>query len=71
MENTLQDLSNTLNKYSSKWVALKPKTTDVVAVGDNLNHVIKQARRSGVDSPVLTRVPKNYGTYILQLSNEF
>ena len=60
-----QDLSKILNKYSDKWVALKPETTDVVAVGDNLNKVIEKARKTGVDTPVVTRVPKDYGTYIL------
>jgi len=58
------DLSKVLNKYSSKWVALKPQTTKVIAVGPNLGSVIKKARRSGVKSPVVTRVPKDYGTYI-------
>jgi hypothetical protein len=60
-----QDLSKILNKYSSKWVALKPHTTDVVAVGSTPKIVIDKARKNGVESPVLTRVPKDYGTYIL------
>jgi len=60
-----QDLSKILNKYSDEWVALKPETTDVVAVGNNLNKVIEKARKTGVASPVVTRVPKDYGTYIL------
>lgn len=60
-----QDLSKILNKYSDKWVALKPETTDVIAVGENLKVVIEKARKSGVDTPVVTRVPKYYGTYIL------
>lgn len=60
-----QDLSKSLRGYSSKWVALKPQTTKVIAVGNNLKNVIEKARKSGVDSPVLTRIPKNYGTYIL------
>jgi len=60
-----QDLSKILNKYSDKWVALKPETTDVIAVGENLKVVIEKARKSGVDTPVVTRVPKDYGTYIL------
>ncbi len=60
-----QDLSKILNRYSSKWVALKPGTTDVVAVGNNLKIVIEKARKTGVESPVITRVPKDYGTYIL------
>ncbi len=60
-----QDLSKSLKGYSSKWVALKPHTTKVIAVGNSPKVVIEKARKIGVDSPVLTRVPKNYGTYIL------
>ncbi len=60
-----QDLSKILNKYSDEWVALKPETTDVVAAGNNLKTVIEEARKTGVDTPVITRVPKDYGTYIL------
>ncbi|MBU0534801.1 hypothetical protein KKC62_01305 [Patescibacteria group bacterium] len=60
-----EDLSKVLNKYPSKWVALKPNTADVVAVGRTPKIVIDKARKSGVESPVLTRVPKDYGTYIL------
>ena len=59
------DLSKSLKGYSSKWIALKPQTTKVIAVGNSLKTVINKARNSGEDSPVLTRVPKNYGAYIL------
>ena len=60
-----QDLSKSLKGYSSKWIALKPKTAKVIAVGNSLKAVIRKAREKGIDSPVLTRAPKNYGTYIL------
>jgi len=60
-----QDLSKSLKGYSNKWIALKPKTAKVVAVSNSLKSVIKEAREKGVDRPVLTRAPKNYGTYIL------
>ena len=60
-----QDYSKSLKGYSSKWIALKPHTTKVVAVGSSPKIVIEKARKSGVASPVLTRVPKDYGTYIL------
>jgi len=65
MKHKSQDLSKILNKYSDEWVALKPETTDVVAAGNNLKTVIEEARKTGVDTPVITRVPKDYGTYIL------
>lgn len=59
------DLSKSLKSYSSKWVALKPDTSRVIAVGDSPKYVIALARKNGIDSPVLTRVPKDYGAYIL------
>jgi len=65
MKTNSQDLSKVLKRYSSKWVALKPQTTRVVGVGSSPKIVIERARKNGVDSPVLTRVPKDYGTYIL------
>ena len=65
MDARIQDLSKSLKKYSNKWVALKPRSSKVVAVGRSPKVVIEKARRSGVASPVLTRVPKDYGAYIL------
>lgn len=60
-----QDFSKSFKGYSSKWVAFKPQTTKVIAVGNSPKSVIAKARKNGVDNPVLTRVPKDYGTYIL------
>lgn len=65
MKMKTQDFSKSLKGYSSKWIALEPQTTKVVAVGNSPKTVIEKARKIGVDSPVLTRVPKDYGTYIL------
>ena len=65
MKITSQDLSKSLKGYSSKWIALKPQTSKVIAVGNSPKIVIEKARKSGVNSPVVTRVPKDYGTYIL------
>lgn len=65
MDMKSQDLSKSLRGYSSKWIALKPQTSKVVAVGNSPKIVIEKARKNGVDSPVLTRVPKDYGAYIL------
>jgi hypothetical protein len=59
------DLSKKLRGYSSEWVALEPKTSKVVAAGKTPKNVIEKARKKGVESPVLTKVPKDYGTYIL------
>ena len=58
-------LSKTLKNISSKWVALSPITTKVIAVGMTPKSVMQKAKKMGTNNPVLTRVPKNYGTYIL------
>ncbi len=60
-----EDLSKILDRYSSQWVALEPETNKVVASGVQPKAVLDEARASGTKHPILTRVPKNYGTYIL------
>lgn len=59
------DFSNTLKKYSDKWLVLKPNSNKVVSSGKELGDVIKMAKKKGVLHPVVTRAPKNYGAYIL------
>lgn len=60
-----QDLSKTLKDYSNKWIALQPGSMKVIAVGLKPKSVIEKARKKGVSNPILTRAPKDYGTYIL------
>ena len=62
-----QDLSKILRdkEYSNKWLALMPLSMKVVAYGNKAKNVLEAARKKGVENPVLTRVPKDYGTYIL------
>ena len=65
MKAKVVDLSKTLKSYSSKWIALKPDTLRVIAVGNKAENVINEARKKGTKNPILTRAPKDYGTYIL------
>lgn len=65
MKVKVQDLSKTLKNYSNKWVALKQDSLQVVGVGNKVEDVIKQAKSKGAENPILTRAPKDYGTYIL------
>ncbi len=62
-----QDLSKSLSEkqYESKWIALKQGSTKVIAYGSSPKKVIEEARGKGEKNPVLTKVPKDYGTYIL------
>jgi len=59
------DFSKSLKKYSNEWLALEPTNMKVVAVGKLPKNVLESARKKGVDNPILTRAPQNYGTYIL------
>lgn len=59
------DLSKVLKNYSNIWLALDPDSLKVVATGQKPKNVLIKARSKGVENPVLTKAPKNYGAYIL------
>lgn len=65
MKTKVVDLSKTLKPYSNKWIVLDPSTMKVVVAGKDANKILDIARKKGIDHPVLTRAPQNYGTYIL------
>lgn len=65
MKTKPRDLSDVLKKYSNKWLALDENTKKVVASGKSPKEVLDDARKKGVEHPVLTKAPKDYGTYIL------
>lgn len=65
MKAKIADLSKTLKEYSNEWLALEPNTLKVVAVGKKPKNVLDGAKEKGIEHPVLTRAPKNYGAYIL------
>jgi len=59
------DLREVLKGYSNKWVALSTDSSRVVGVADNPKEALEQARMSKEQSPILTKAPQNYGTFIL------
>lgn len=59
------DLSKILKDYSNVWLALNPNSMKVVATGREPKTALGKARKQGVENPVLTKAPKDYGTYIL------
>jgi hypothetical protein len=63
----VQDLSKTLKPYSNEWVALSPKNNKVLSSGNDLSKVIETAHKKGEKKPVVTKVPKDYGNYVLGL----
>ena len=61
----IKDLSKILKPYHNEWVALSDDEKKVVGSGKTLNEAIKKARRKGIDAPIVTKVPKEYGNYVL------
>lgn len=62
----IKDLT-VLEKYSDEWVALSPDESKVVGVGHTVKEALKASKQFGEQDPILTKVPKNYGTYILPI----
>ncbi len=52
-------------KYPNKWVALNEKTGQVVGVGKTPKTAYEQSQKKGISVPLITKVPKEYGSYIL------
>jgi len=52
-------------KYADKWVAIESKSGKIVGAGKSAKVAYEQSQKKGVKEPVLTKVPKNYGFYIL------
>ena len=59
------DLSKILQSFSDEWVALSEDEKKVVGSGKKLKEALEEARKHGVSSPVVTKVPKEYGNYVL------
>ena len=54
-----------LKDHPNKWVALSSDSSRVVGVADNVKEAVKQASKNKEDSPVLTKTPEHYGTFVL------
>lgn len=52
-------------KYPDQWVALESKSGKVVGSGKTAKVAYEESQKSGVKEPVLTKIPKHYGFYIL------
>ena len=60
-----KDLSKILKPYHNEWVALSNDEKRVVSSGKTLKKALKEAREKGIDNPIMTKVPKEYGNYVL------
>jgi len=55
-----------LQKYHNQWVAIEQNGENkVVGVGKTLAQALDRAKKKGVKNPILTKVPSNYGAFIL------
>ena len=46
-------------KYRGEWLALEPKTRDIVAHGTILKDVMKEAEEKGCSDPIIHGVPNS------------
>lgn len=56
-----------LQNYSDKWIALSSDESKVVGTGDTVQEALEVSKQEGEKDPILTKVPKDYGTYILPI----
>ena len=61
----IMDLSKILDRYSDEWVAISEDERKVVGSGKKLKEALEEAKKHGVNSPIVTKVPKKYGSYVL------
>lgn len=55
-----------LNKYHNEWVAInKDNENEVVGEGKTVQEALREAKSKGIINPILTKVPADYGTFVL------
>ena len=62
---TTIDLSKILKPYSNEWVALSEDEKRVVASGKTIKETLQEANKKGEKSPIITKVPKDYCSFVL------
>jgi hypothetical protein len=56
--------TNMYKQYSGQWVALAEDEETVIGSGDSAKQALDEAKSSGIENPVLTRVPDEDLAYI-------
>ena len=59
------DLTEILEPYLNKWVALSSDQTVVIGSGDTLPEALSEAQRKGAEQPVFMFVPGISGPHVL------
>jgi len=62
---TISKLQQLSKKYPNKWVALQEKTGKLISVGRTPTEVFVQSQKKGIKNPLVTKIPKEYGSYVL------
>lgn len=58
------DWSNIYKKYKGLWVALKDDEVTVISSGKTAKDALEKARKKGINSPILTRMPNKLISFI-------
>ena len=65
MKTQVIDFRKILAPYSNCWVALSSDERKVVNTAKTAKKAYEGAQKKGESTPVMMRVPKEYGTYVL------
>lgn len=52
-------------KYPDQWVAVESRSGKVVGASRSAKIAYEQSQRKGIKVPLMMKIPKEYGTYIL------
>lgn len=52
-------------KYPNQWVAVESKSGKVVGASKSAKVAYEQSQKRGIKVPLMMKIPKEYGTYIL------
>lgn len=63
MKNTNYNLLS--KKYPDQWVAVESQSGKVVGASKSAKIAYEQSQIKGIKVPLMMKVPKEYGTYIL------
>jgi len=58
------DLVALSREHPGKWVAVRPGSDEILAVGDTASDVFQAAQELGVSVPVITRIFEDYGALV-------
>lgn len=52
-------------KYPNQWIAVESKTGRVMGASKSAKVAYEQSQKQGIKVPLMMRIPKEYGAYIL------